>query len=163
MRSTCRTFKRGYRVMPNQSFQPTSHSSLRSSCAAAELHRYASEDVQCHEPEDNTERKGGRGRSMLNFESCKKQQSSVAPSRHGSKSRIGLAVPSSRKVVVLMGSAKFAKTRRPLCTLCQELPEIQRNQLTHNQSLQPTSHSSLRSSCAAADLQRWASVIWVVP
>jgi hypothetical protein len=30
------------RVRPNQSFQPTSHSSLRSSCAAAELHRYAS-------------------------------------------------------------------------------------------------------------------------
>ena len=26
---------------PNQSFQPTSHSSLRSSCAAAELQRYA--------------------------------------------------------------------------------------------------------------------------
>ena len=29
-------------MTPNNSFQPTSHSSLRSSCAAAELHRYAS-------------------------------------------------------------------------------------------------------------------------
>ena len=91
---------------------------------------------------------------MLNFESRKERQSSVAASRYGSKSRIGLAVPSSRKVVVLIGSAKFAKTRRPFRTLCRELPEIQRNQLTHNQSLQPTSHSSLRSSCAAAELQR---------
>ena len=138
----------------NQSLQPTSHSSLRSSRAAAELYRYASEDARCHEPEDNTEGKVGRGRSMLNFESWKNQQSSVAVNRHGSKSRIGLAVPSSYKVVVLMESAKFAMTRRPLRTLCQGLPEIQRNQLTHNQSLQPTSGSSLRSSPAAAELQR---------
>jgi hypothetical protein len=29
--------------------------------------------------------------------------------------------------------------------------------LTPNQSFQPTSHSSLRSSCAAAELPRWAS------
>jgi hypothetical protein len=29
---------------------------------------------------------------------------------------------------------------------------------TYNKSLQPTSHSSLRSSRAAAELQRWASI-----
>ena len=146
--------KQESRRKPNKRMQPTSGSSLRSSPAAADPCRYASDGAPCHEPEDNTGRKGSRGRSMLNVESCKKQQWSVVASCHGSKSRIGLAVPSSRKVVVLMDGATFANTRRPRPMLCQEPPEIQRNQLTHNQSVQPTSHSSLRSSCAAADLQR---------
>ena len=144
------------RLTSNNSLQPTSPSSLRSSCAAAELHRYASEWEEVM---------GSRACSFIvgwratlawsvaaNFTgapriTCASSDAARAVPADGLVKHCEAA--SSTVSQGLVGRRVAAPLRWLSCRGLGVGPT-----LTHNKSLQPTSGSSLRSSPAAAELPR---------
>ena len=173
--ASCASVPAHGRVTPNQSFQPTSHSSLRSSCAAAELHRWAS----------GTRTSGGRVPSHRMSAIGSSPADACAVASISEEKTVVQASPADLPVIALVLEEKTGSKASPVdlhvCVLTRMQRRLHRAQLqqprvasaqvgassapgkccslTPNQSFQPTSHSSLRSSRAAAELQRWASLL----
>ena len=160
-----------YRLLPNKRIQPTSGSSLRSSCAAAELHCWASgrrtSAGRVPGIKLNTVRSPPADACAVALVSEKKPRIQASPADPLAVASVLEERTGSEASPVDLRAGVLAQMQRRLHRAQLQQPrgasaEVDAScasgklwcKLTPNQSFQPTSHSSLRSSCAAAELHR---------